>query len=59
MTAVALDTKIVAVENKIPDTSGLVTTAVLNTNFDCLIKEIDCNAKVSNIEIKFYYFYYK
>ena len=31
MTAIVLNTKISEVENKIPDTSSLVTTTVLNT----------------------------
>ena len=31
MTATVLDTKIFEVENKVPDTSNLVTTNVLNT----------------------------
>ena len=34
MTATVLNTKIIEVENKIPDTSSLVTTTVVNTKID-------------------------
>ena len=39
MTTIILNTKISEVENKIPDTNGLVTTTVLNTK----IKEVESN----------------
>ena len=39
MTTTILNTKISEVENKIPDTNGLVTTTVLNTK----IKEVESN----------------
>ena len=39
MTTTVLNTKISEVENKIPDTNGLVTTTVFNTK----IKEVESN----------------
>ena len=40
MTTTVLNTKISEVENKIPNTSGLVTTAVLNTKLSELENKI-------------------
>ena len=40
MTAIVLDTKISEVENKIPNTSGLVTTTVLNTKISEIENEV-------------------
>ena len=52
--------KIGEVENKLPDTSDLVTTFVLNTeignvenkmpNVSGLVKKVDCNTKISDIK---------
>ena len=62
MTTTILNTKISEVENKIPDTSGLVTTTVLNTEISevenkivsvsGLVKKTDYDAKIKDIEEK-------
>ena len=64
MTTAVPNTKIGEVENKIPDTSGLVTTAVLNTkigeveNRICdlsdLVKKTDYDAKIKDTEGKYF-----
>ena len=45
MTATVLNTKISEVENKIPDTSSLVTTVVLNTKISEVENKIPDHAK--------------
>ena len=62
MTTTVLNTKISEVENKIPDTSSLVTTTILNTkitevenktpSFSGLVKKTDYDAKIKDIEGK-------
>ena len=64
MTTTILNTKISEVENKIPDTSGLVTTTVLNTEISevenkivsvsGLVKKTDYDAKIKDIEGKYF-----
>ena len=59
-----LKTKISEVENKIPDTGGLVTNSFLNTKINevenkipdvtGLINKIDYNTKMSDIEKKYF-----
>ena len=61
-----MKTKISEVENKMPDTSGLVTNSFLNTKISevenkipdvsGLIKKIDCSSKMSDIEKEYFNF---
>ena len=64
MTATVLNTKRGKVDNKIPDTSGWVTTTALNKktvevenktpDFRGLVKKTDYNAKILDIETKYF-----
>ena len=45
MTTIVLNTKISVVENKIPNTSNLLTTAALNTKISEVEKKIPDNSK--------------
>ena len=65
MTRTVLNTKIKEVENKIPDSSGLVTTTVFNTKIKevenkisqvsgLLKKKTDCQAAILDIEKKYF-----
>ena len=64
MTIAVPNTKTGETENKIPDTSGLVTTTVPNTkigkfetniaNESGLVKKMDYNAKISDIEARYF-----
>ena len=59
-----LNTKISEVENKIPNTSGVVTTTVLNTKIgevdskipgvSGLVRKTDYNTKISDIKAKYF-----
>ena len=50
MTTTALNTKISEVENKIPDTSSLLTSTVLNTKIGEVENKIPDHAKYSTTQ---------
>ena len=52
MTATVLNTKVVEVENKIPDSKGLVTTTVFNAKIGEVLNKI---SHVSGLVTKTYY----
>ena len=64
MTTTLLNTKIGEIENKIPDSSDLVTTTIFNKKIveaenkipdvSSLVKKTDYNTKISNIATKYF-----
>ena len=51
MTATDLNTKLIKIENKIPDTNSLVTTTTLNTKISEVENKIPDNSKYITAQI--------